>query len=101
MHTQTCRKVRSVHARELCPTPCYCLCYCLRLRDAKPGTHCRYATTSKALALLLRKRVYNHLESGLQFFNEKSGWTEVEKVCMHELVCGYARAQWMYPFVRV
>jgi hypothetical protein len=32
------------------------------------------------MALLLRKRVYHHLEAGLQFFNEKSGWTEVEKV---------------------
>ena len=40
----------------------------------------RYAKTSKALALLLRQRIYHHAESGLQYFNEKSGWTQVEKV---------------------
>jgi len=25
-------------------------------------------------------RIYNNLETGIKFFNEKSGWTEVEKV---------------------
>jgi hypothetical protein len=40
----------------------------------------RYAKTSKALALLLRQRIYHQVESGLQYFNEKSGWTQVEKV---------------------
>jgi len=40
----------------------------------------KYATTTKAAAVLLRNKIYGHLETGIKFFNEKSGWTEVEKL---------------------
>ena len=40
----------------------------------------KYATTSKAAAVLLRNKFYRQVEAGIKFFNEKSGWTEVEKL---------------------
>ena len=38
----------------------------------------RYSSTTKAVGVLLRKKLYKNVEVGIQFFNEKSGWTQVE-----------------------
>ena len=36
-----------------------------------------YATTTKALSALFRKKVYAALESSIAFWNEKSGWVDL------------------------